>query len=306
MHTFNNWYQWEWSIGGKNQVSPFDQWLFKPKNIGLDSSLTFKESVEKALYLISKTRNAPLGIMYSGGLDSEIILQTALDLDIPINVFSIRFCNNLNNHEMQYVKEFSEKNKIKINYIDVDIENWLYKEEYELSYPYQVRTYHYAHIATPLHFFARNFIANQYGDYAIINGSGDVPLALLPKKLDCTKNEWGISINWDSQFNRLNQSTIYPEDIPLFFCYIPELQYNFLMEQEILQCVNPAYKKCGVISSRHNLYHRLWPQLLRRQKYDGFEYVKSLRNVVRYKKLELESCTWYTYNEYLQFYRNFT
>jgi hypothetical protein len=303
MLTYDNWYNWEWKLGKDRPLNQFDQWLFKPKNINLDTSINFKQSTEKALELIYNTRSLPLGILYSGGLDSEIILKTALDMGIPVEAFTMRFLKNFNSHEIEYVESFAKTNNIRINCIDVDIHNWLFKKDYDYCYPSQVEKYQFAHAATPLHFFARNYIELHYGDFAIINGSGDVPLCLLPKKTKTTETEWGVGVAWDSQYKRLSLSDKYPEDVPLFFCYIPELQYNFLMEEEILNCIKPESKKLGVISSRHTLYHRLWPTLLKRQKYTGFEKINTTPVLRSTSQGGLEARTWYGYNEYLQFYR---
>ena len=270
MHTYKDWYNWEWISKSRKPVSFFNKWVFKPKNIGLDATLDFKKSVIKALELISDTRSLPIGIFYSGGLDSEIILKTAIEMGLPMQPFTIRFKGGLNEHEIYYTENFSKKFNVDINYIDVDIEQWLFGDEI-LSCKNQARDYNFCHIATPLHFYARKLVESKFGDFSILNGSGDVPLSLVPDKYNCEKLKWTVGISWDSQYKRLCLSQQYKEDVPLFFCYIPELQYNFLREKELEHCVSENSKKMGVISSRHSLYHRLWPDLLPRKKFTGFE-----------------------------------
>ena len=48
--------------------------------------LSYWEEVKIACGLIYEQRTAPLQLCYSGGLDSEFVLATLLDLDIPVEV----------------------------------------------------------------------------------------------------------------------------------------------------------------------------------------------------------------------------
>lgn len=93
---------------------------------------SFKEECHKVALNISdyaRSKNTIPVILLSGGLDSEVVARSFLEIGREFEVITSKFSNDLNYHEITYVKKFCSKYNIPINYFDIDIKNWLIGEE---------------------------------------------------------------------------------------------------------------------------------------------------------------------------------
>jgi hypothetical protein len=93
---------------------------------------SFKEECHKVALDISnyaRSKKTVPVILLSGGLDSEMVARSFLEIGREFEVITSRFYNDLNQHEISYVEKFSNKNNISIDYFDIDIKNWLMSEE---------------------------------------------------------------------------------------------------------------------------------------------------------------------------------
>lgn len=91
-------------------------------------------------------------ILYSGGLDSEIVLRACILLKIPVTTITLNLCLNgetLNTYDIYYSKKFCEQHKIKQTIVDLDIKKFFESGKY-LDYvePYKILE---PHVATYLH-----------------------------------------------------------------------------------------------------------------------------------------------------------
>ena len=271
MPSYKNWYNWEWKHGGDKPAHSLDVWSFKPA-IETVARMSFRDAIRDALLKL-KAQGLPLYIMYSGGLDSEIILLEALKLGIAIQPVVIRFDNGLNAHDLQYVDIFASQFDCDMIYLDLDINEWS-NDTGEFGYLGLVKKYGFVHPAAPLNFWARDQLNTLVGECVCITGTGDLPMVKIPDPQNIFGVAWYFCFTIDSQYKRLSwYQEHYPQDAPLFFVYTPELVTSFLNEDEILDCVDKPYK-LSVSSSKKALYHRVWPELQVREKFTGFENVK--------------------------------
>lgn len=93
---------------------------------------SFKDECHKVALDISnyaRSKNTVPVVLLSGGLDSEVVVRSFLEVGREFEVLTTRFSNNLNHHEISYVKKFCNKNKIPIEYFDLDVREWLLSEE---------------------------------------------------------------------------------------------------------------------------------------------------------------------------------
>lgn len=268
MPSYKNWYNWEWKTGGDKPSNPLDVWEFKPRIESIEP-MNFREAIRDALLKLNK-QGLPLYLMYSGGLDSEIILREALSIGIEVKPVVIRFANGLNAHDLHYVDVFKEQFGIEMLYLDVDIHEWSVDQS-DFGYMGLVKKYGFVHPAAPLNFWARNELNRLVGECVCITGTGDLPLVKVPDPQNIFSLAWYFCFTIDSQYKRMAwHEEHYPLDAPMFFIYTPELVRSFLQEPEILECVNKEYK-LSVASSKKAMYNRLWPELQTREKFTGFE-----------------------------------
>lgn len=80
----------------------------------------------------------PLALTLSGGVDSQSVVLAAHASGVPFDVYSLRFMNGLNAHDLSAGQELCDRLKIKIRYVDLDIIKFFTGGKY-LNYvaPYQ-------------------------------------------------------------------------------------------------------------------------------------------------------------------------
>ncbi len=302
MLTYNNWYRWQWadgSCGLKPPSDSFQSWVFNPA-ISSIRTLSFEDAVYDALEKIAH-KNKQLVVMYSGGLDSEIILYAAQKIGVKIIPAIIRFDGGLNDHDLFYVNNYLNKFSVKdFIYLDINIDDWM-TLTFDHSLVHLAERYGFVHVATPLYFWARKQLKEIVGECTVINGSGDLPLARIPNPTNIFEAVPYACFAIDSQQKRLMISQqLYSDDVPLFFVYTPELVQSFMLEPEILE-FERNFSKLSITSLRRQLFTRIWPELDIRKKFTGFERVKSTFPVVNstYKN----SMATYTNIEYGNFKR---
>lgn len=307
MLTHNNWFTHGFSQGG-NQPKYADNWNIEFTHCDLDTDLNFTQAVAQALKILAE-KNNKLVVQYSGGLDSEIIIREAIKNNIDVIPYTLRFINDLNDHEIYYCKLLESELGIKINYIDIDIMSWFYDQEFYHGYCYYIEEYNLWHPAAPQAWWLREVISEIEGNCCVINGSGDTPLTRRPHKFTPADWQWCVSFNLDGHWKRLWYSEqFYPCDAPLFYMYTPEIQHSYITHDLFRHCVTPGSFKLGPSSTRHQLYQTLYPEITPRTKYTGYEKLWEVNNFKPKFSVRSYSCAMSTkhipYEEYIRMLRN--
>ena len=270
MPTHKDWFQMTFKLGG-SMPRYADNLEIVMCHTDLDTSLTFPQSVRRALELLAQ-KNKKVIVQYSGGLDSEIIIREACAMGLDVVPYTLRFLNDLNDHEIYYCKLLESELGIEVKYIDLDFEAWMYDPEFEKGYYSYIAKHDIWHLAAPANWYLRDIIADIEGDCVVINGSGDTPLYMKPLKHRVTEYPWQVTYSMDGHWKRMwHSQTYYPDDAPLFFMYIPEIHYSYLTHPLFKHCVKPDSFKLGPSSTRHQLYQEYYPDALPRNKYTGYE-----------------------------------
>jgi len=93
---------------------------------------SLKEECHKVALDISdyaRSQNTVPVVLLSGGLDSELVARSFLEIGREFEIITSRFSDDLNQHELEYVEKFSNKHNISVEYFDIDIKNWLVGDE---------------------------------------------------------------------------------------------------------------------------------------------------------------------------------
>lgn len=279
MLTHNNWFSHGFSQGD-DLPRYADNWNIEFTHHELNTELSFPDAIAQALNILAE-KNNKLVVQYSGGLDSEIIIREAIKNNIDVIVYTMRFNNDLNDHEIYYCKILESELGIKINYIDIDMESWFYDPDFPHGYCYYIQKYDMWHPAAPQAWWLRDVISDIQGECCVINGSGDTPLCRRPQKFSPDNWQWGVNFNLDGHWKRLWYShNNYPSDAPLFYLYTPELQYSYVTHELFKKCVTSNSFKLGSTSTRHQMYQTFYPEIEPRTKYTGYEKLWSVNNFV--------------------------
>lgn len=122
---------WNWvktSIVDKNYFFDFTHKVTPTLN-GLNAAID-------AVKYIVEHYPAPYTLYLSGGVDSQAMLYAWHKSKIPFRTFSAVYEKDFNQHDLIYLKEFSEKYKIKINYVPFNLIEFL-----ENEHDYYANTY---------------------------------------------------------------------------------------------------------------------------------------------------------------------
>lgn len=281
------WFNFRTSIEDKWRVS-YDPISRQP--------LDFKNECINTAKLIRDSTTLPLDVLFSGGKDSEITVDSFVEAKIPINVIIMKFKDNYNAHDINYAFKYCDSKGITPTVIELDVLDFLKKDAYD----YARKTYCVSPILLP-----HMWLIDQCDNYIVI-GSGD---PFLYKNVSTKFGQipdaewWTIGINLFQSQSQFDSKWYYREGelvasinrhlllcnrdaCPGFFQFTPEIVLSFLTEKEILRDIADDSKKVSTFYSKYDMYDRFW-DLQWRPKFDGFEVIRSAINIPNFRK-ELE------------------
>lgn len=226
-----------------------------------------RECIETAK-LIRKQTTLPINILFSGGIDSEIIVRSFIEANIPITCIIGKFKNNYNLHDISYAISFCKNNNVEFKEVEVDLINFWKNDLLK----YTDKTY----CISP-QFPVIMSLVDKIDAYSII-GSGECYLIN-------DNNIWYlVEKEKVASFYRYFLLTN-KEGAPGFFQYTPELMLSFLENDILKTIINSKEAYSDTYKIKPQIYKKMWPDLIERQKYTGFEKLKHIDLIYR-KKLE--------------------
>ena len=104
---------------------------------------SFKQyRINAAKNIIEKLGSKP-ALCFSGGIDSQATWQCFNEAGIDIDVYSLVFKNGLNKQDVTHAILFADKNNIKLNFIEIDVINFLSRENAEYGKKYKSLSPHF-------------------------------------------------------------------------------------------------------------------------------------------------------------------
>jgi len=196
--------------------------------------------------------------MYSGGIDSELILQVFKKLKIKTNIVFIRLEPNYNNYDYYFVQEFVKNYDVKIQYITINFDKF-------------VESGKFAEIANNINCHVHQYPALFHGalqlDGIVLIGGNEPHFAL---------DETWVIDEYESQscLNRF-YSTYCVNGTPAFLNYTSETLLSFMNEKTIIDLINNKYKLTikGSNILKYNFYKNYIP-IRNRKKKDGYEAIR--------------------------------
>ena len=208
--------------------------------------------------------NKKLGLFLSGGVDSEIIARTYLELGIDFEPFFILFKNDLNAHEREFVDNFSKQTGKQVNLIDLDIYKWIWDPEGLAKYSTLYRTFD---LATTVQLWAREQIS---ADYSIVSGQYE-PHMFKAQLGNTLEYKW-VHVFEESSFlsriNHCNSNNFF--DFPFFYLYRPELYAAYSKDIFVEKMIQNPYK-LSLVSTKKQMMEFYFSEMPVRPKYNGFE-----------------------------------
>lgn len=115
----------------------------------LDTDIPHNRSLDEIfLDHVQNRQTKYIEVLYSGGLDSEIVLHSCLNNKLPVRAITMRLMTKgfpINTHDLYYSERFCRKRNIEQIFIDLDLDKFFEQGTYlELLEPYKIDMIHVA------------------------------------------------------------------------------------------------------------------------------------------------------------------
>lgn len=222
--------------------------------------LTWKEEVVNTAKVIAESTNKPLYIFMSGGIDSELVARVLLQNNIKFKALVLKHKNNTNGHDTIYADEFCKENCIEQEIIEFDIREFDYHIEKYITQGYRATNiYHYLQLIL----LQRVESLGGFG----IGGAGEQIYYTIDNEVHIKINPcYTLGMDWCKRNNTWHQFWFFNSNPELFASYIQHKLINFLLN-------DPSYfiNHYPASTEKKIIIHKEWPEIKRRNKYNGFE-----------------------------------
>ncbi len=245
----------EWFVRyGKCKREPFD----------------FKSECLRTAQTIRQNTKAPIHIMFSGGVDSEVVLRSFVESKIEVSAAILRFKNDLNIHDISWAVIACEALQVPYRFYDLDILNFWENQAFKYATP--------TYCVTP-QLISTMWLVDQIDGYPVMGSAEclfvkDVPQDYQPGISPYERSEWSLwekerIAAWYRHFIVRNR-----EGCPGFYQYTPEIMLSYLKDPIVQDLVNDRIVgKLSSESSKLRIYQQHF-ELVTRPKYTGFEKIQ--------------------------------
>ena len=259
----DNWFAWTFDDGPEYgpKVTPTSEFNIILRNTITRPVKSYYEELLENGRAIRDTFSGELDLLFSGGIDSEVILRVYLELKIPINVYIFKYENDYNLPEFTQAVKSCEALGVKPRIIDFNLQKFFENEAYE----YFNTTYCCGPGWMP------HMKMTEYCDGLPIIGSGETYARRTSRDLT-KKYPWVIELEEKSHHWAIYHKTIGRPAITDWYEYSPEVTIAYLNLPYVQKLLSDEVQgKLTNISSKALIHQEYWPDLVDRKKSIGFE-----------------------------------
>jgi hypothetical protein len=221
---------------------------------------SYYEETVIAAEMVWSQKTSPLYLCYSGGLDSEYVLNVFLQLGMNIQPVIMR--TQYNHPETKYAFKLCDEKNIKPIIIDLDYDKFVESGKFiEIANETKCAAYQY---------IANMWLTDQI-DGTVITGDSNPHLFLNHD------NKWYVD-EWEPTYRQFDFFRKYRiEGTPFFLSYTSEQFFSFIVDPTIQKLANNEIPgKQGSYSSKVHVYNNQDKFILeQRKKLTGYELVES-------------------------------
>ena len=283
----NNWYSWKY--GDLPAFSRQSSDLKFSTSFGrYDGHVgTFKDELLKAASSSLDHCTGKPTLLYSGGVDSEIMLRAFIEVGHAPEVLIARYENDYNIYDVSYAVVTCEMLNVKYRIVDISLEKFYENEAYmyaELAQIDRPRALPYCKLLDMVDGFP-------------ILGASD----LSPHRTDTDYNKqgtwmmrcWEHDIGWSKFLRELNKP-----GIAEWFKWTPGLVLSYMKTDWFQNLVGDKYYgKLGANSTKIIGYREAYPALIDRTKKTGFERIDILAAVEQHLITKFNGLPYRNYDE---------
>jgi Queuosine biosynthesis protein QueC len=253
----DNWLSWTYE----------DEVYGTKSTIDVEFKLTLTKTVNKPLLsyydeLFENARNikdiisGPLDLLFSGGIDSEVILRVYRELKIPINVFIFKYEDMLNYREFEHAINVCTNLNVKHTVIDFNVEKFFENDAYDIWKKCNANSSGWL----------PHMKMTEYLDNTPVFGSGD------PYWRRQDDGTWMFEIDEGAKFWTLYHKAIGRTAVTDWYEYRPEIILSHMQLPRIQQLINDQqFGKTSSFSNKSPVHKDYWGDIDIRPKMVGFE-----------------------------------
>lgn len=263
--SLNNWYQWNYDgLARRTSASDVFETSFNKSSTRVN---TFKDALlfnakSTADYYAGKR----LGILFSGGSESELLVRLYKELGVDFIAYIFRYENDINLYDVSYAVTIAESLNIPYRVIDFNLKQFYLHDAERVS--------ELAQVDRPRALPQLKFL--DYIDEVAIAGASD-PTWYRPSDDYSKRVEWLVcdfehDVGWSKYVKETNRPAIME-----WFKWTPEMVVGFTKSKWFTNLTTDHYYgKLGINSTKLIGYREAYPDMISRIKKTGFETVDPL------------------------------
>lgn len=258
----NNWLTWEYNdneYGTKSRLD--DEFVLRLNKTVKRSVMHYYDELYENARKLRDLIVGPMDLLFSGGIDSEVILRVYRDLKIPINVFIFKYEDMLNYREFNHAVKVCEDLNVNSTVVDFNVSKFFENDAYDIW------TKCYCNSSGWL----PHMKMTEYLDNTPVFGSGD---PYWRKQDDGT---WMFEIDEGAKFWTQYHSKIGRVAVTDWYEYSPEVILSHMQLPRIQQLINNQQPgKTSSFSNKSPVHKDHWHDIVIRPKMVGFERDKEI------------------------------
>jgi hypothetical protein len=250
----DNWLAWTYDgVKFGNKITPQSKFEFQIKKTVHRPLKSHKQELLENTRVIRDSFNEPFDLLFSGGIDSEIVLRCHVELKIPINVFIFKYEKDYNCHDVRHALRICEELSVTPTVIDFDLAKFFENDAYDI---WKIGYFQRAGTLPHMKMI-------EYLDNIPLMGGGDPSW-----KFNNGNWQFHLEESWHGQ--SVYCSSINRTMIADWYEYSPEVLVSHALLPRIQNLVNSKVN-VDYDQIKHFLYKKLWPEIAIRPKQNGFE-----------------------------------
>jgi len=250
----DNWLAWTYDgVKFGNKTTPQSKFEFQINKTILRPLKSHKQELLENTRVIRDSFNEPFDLLFSGGIDSEIVLRCHVELKIPINVFIFKYEKDYNCHDVQHALRICEELNVTPTVIDFDLAKFFETDAYDIW---------------KIGYFKR---AGTLPHMKMIEYLDNIPLmgeGVPSWKFNNGNWQFHLEESWHGQ--SVYCASINRTMIADWYEYSPEVLVSHALLPRIQNLINSKVN-VDYDQIKHFLYKKLWPEIAIRPKRNGFE-----------------------------------
>jgi hypothetical protein len=253
----NDWLSWTYDgVEFGNKTTPQSRLEFQFKKTIKQPLKSHKEELLENARAIRERFSEPFDLLFSGGIDSEIILRCHVELKIPINVFIFKYENDYNYHDVRHALRICDELNVNPTVVDFNLQKFFENDAYDIW-----KTGYFLKAGTLPHMKMIEYLDN-------------IPvLGLGQPDWSFENKSWQFNLNESDHSQSIYGVAINRLMLACWYEYSPEVILSHMQLSNMQRLINNAVPGDQMLFdvNKYYLYKKIWPEIEIRVKRNGFE-----------------------------------